>query len=58
MRDDDYIPLSTDAPAGQLIEEVQLALTLKVSLDTAMEESATQVASFLFDRASGSLIVL
>lgn len=43
---------------GELIEEEQLSVALKASKDIALEERATRVASFIYDRAPGNLLIL
>lgn len=48
FRDDNYTSLSTGVPAGELIEIEQLALALKASMDTALEERVPRAASLLF----------
>lgn len=40
-----------------LSKEEQLALALKASMDTAREEQAERVVSFIHDRAPGNLLV-
>lgn len=40
-----------------LNEEEELALALKASVDIALEYQEAQVASFIYDRASGNLPV-
>lgn len=44
-------------PAEGMGEEEQLAIALKASVDIALEEQPTRVASFIYDRAPGNLIV-
>lgn len=38
-----------------LDEEEELAINLKASVDTASEEQTARVASFIYDKAQGSL---
>lgn len=42
LRDDDYNPLSVDGSALELTKEEQLALALKASIDTGLEERAAR----------------
>lgn len=58
LRDDNYIPLSADEPAGELTEEEQLVLALKASMDIALKESVARVESFLFGKALDNLLIL
>lgn len=46
-----------DVPLEGLREEEQLAIVLKASVDTVLEEQMAHVASFIYDRAPGSLLV-
>lgn len=47
--------MSTGAPEMELIEEEHLALALKASMDTALEEQAARAAGILFDDTPGFL---
>lgn len=48
MRDDAYIPLFAGVLARGLGEGEQLALALKASMDTALEERTPRLVSLLF----------
>lgn len=48
LRDDDSIPPSAEAPVGELTEEEQLALALKASMDTTLEEHAARCGKLCF----------
>lgn len=50
LRGDDIISLPTNVPVEEMIEDEQFALVLKASMDTALEERAGRVASFIYDR--------
>lgn len=50
--------LSFRADAGTLAEEQQLALALKASIDTALEEQTIGMASILFNSAPGNFLIL
>lgn len=58
MKEDDYVPLSIDGSTGEMTKEEQLALALNVSVDTALEEQVSRVASLLFYGAPGGLPIL
>lgn len=47
--------VAIDVLVEGLGEEEQLAIALKASIDTALEEHAARVASFIYDRIPGSL---
>lgn len=43
--------VAVDVPMEGLDEEEQLAIALKASVDTALEEEAARVGSFIYNRA-------
>lgn len=53
LRGDDIILRPADVPVEEMTVEVQLALALKASEVTTLEERVVQVASFIYDTAPG-----
>lgn len=47
--------MPTDVLVEEMIEEEQLVLALKASMDTAPEERAALLANFIYDKAPADL---